>query len=214
MVDALSPDVDSGGRLKIFFGYAPGVGKTHEMLEESLRRKNRGQNIVIGFVDANTRPGLKELLEQFETVPPLKISIQGTTVEEIDVEAILKLRPSTALVDDLAHENAPGAPNAYRWQDIRALLDAKISVRCAQKAHVGATGVTCYTCHRGMPVPANVWFDNPGAPRAVGFAATNNGMGASAKACKDACYAHYPNEATTEQAYNACYAAKGVTACK
>lgn len=128
LVDALSPNVDAGGRLKIFFGYASGVGKTHEMLDESLRRKKRGQDIVIGFLDAHRRPYLSEMMDQFEAVPSAKLECQGTIVEEMDVEAILRRNPGLVIVDDLAHTNAPGSQNAHRWQDVELLLENHISV--------------------------------------------------------------------------------------
>ena len=128
LVDALSPTVDAGGRLKIFFGYAPGVGKTHEMLDESLRRKKRGQDIVVGFLDARRRPYLSEMLSEFEVIPSAKLECQGTVVEEMDVEAILRRNPGLVIVDDLAHTNCPGSLNAYRWQDVEQLLENHISV--------------------------------------------------------------------------------------
>lgn len=119
---------DAGGRLKIFLGYAPGVGKSFAMLDEALRRKKRGQDVVIGYIDGADRPAIQELLSEFEIVPPKRLEIDGKIVEEMDTDFVLKRRPEIVLVDNLSHMNAPGAVNEHRWQDVRDLLDARLSV--------------------------------------------------------------------------------------
>jgi two-component system, OmpR family, sensor histidine kinase KdpD len=115
----VSPTV-TRGRLKIYFGAAPGVGKTYAMLGEALRRRERGTDLVVGFAEPHGRPRTAALLEGLEAVP-LR---QG----EMDVDAVLARAPQVAFVDELAHTNAPGARNDERWQDVEELLGAGIDV--------------------------------------------------------------------------------------
>ena len=116
------------GQLRVYFGAAPGVGKTYKMLEEGHRRLERGTDVVVGFVEAHGRKHAEELIEGIEVVPRAKVAYRGTTLEEMDLAAVLTRRPQVALVDELAHTNAPGSPNQKRWQDIEELLDAGITV--------------------------------------------------------------------------------------
>ncbi|MFD4987246.1 ATP-binding protein [Streptomyces sp. NPDC058374] len=119
------------GTLRIYLGAAPGVGKTYAMLSEAHRRVGRGTDCVIGFVAHHDRPRTRALLEGLELIEPLggPDGPEGTpAAPEMDVEAVLARRPAVALVDELAHTNAPGARNAKRWQDIEELLAAGISV--------------------------------------------------------------------------------------
>src|SRR5215216_2533077 len=116
------------GQLRVYFGAAPGVGKTYKMLEEGHRRLSRGTNVVIGFVETHGRRPIAELIEGLEVVPRAKVSYRGTTLEEMDLAGVLVRRPQVALVDELAHTNAPGSSNEKRWQDIEELLNAGISV--------------------------------------------------------------------------------------
>ncbi|HWD41967.1 MAG TPA: hypothetical protein VG944_24215 [Fimbriimonas sp.] len=111
------------GSLKIFLGYAPGVGKTFAMLQEGNRRMRRGQDLVVGFVDSKGREDLKHELEDFEQVPPLANG-------EMNVAAVLERKPSVVLVDDLEHTNAAGSERPRRWQDVEAVLNSGISVLC------------------------------------------------------------------------------------
>src|SRR5436305_291783 len=117
------PD-NSQGRLKIFLSYAEGVGKTYAMLDEALRRKARGQDVVIGIVDTKGRPETSKLAEEFETIPSLHIRRGDWSTDELDVDAVLKRKPELILVDELAHNNAPGSKNAKRWQDVEQVLEA------------------------------------------------------------------------------------------
>src|SRR5437667_3898060 len=117
-----------GGIFKLFLGYAPGVGKTFSMLSEALRRRSRGEDVVIGVVETHGRIGIEELLTQIASVPRRKIEYKGTIFEEMDVDAILARRPQVVLIDELAHTNIPGSKNAKRWQDVEELLDAGITV--------------------------------------------------------------------------------------
>jgi two-component system sensor histidine kinase KdpD len=118
----------AAGQLRVYFGAAPGVGKTYKMLEEGHRRLERGTDVVVGFVETHGRKHTEELLEGFEVVPRAKVSYRGTTLEEMDLAAVLARRPQVALVDELAHTNAPNSPNEKRWEDIEELLDAGITV--------------------------------------------------------------------------------------
>lgn len=118
----------SHGRLKILLGFAAGVGKTFEMLNEARRRKERGQDVVVGYVETHGRKGTEEQLRGLEIVPRKRVSYRGTTLEEMDVNAIIARRPKVALVDELAHTNAPGSEREKRWQDVEALLRAGINV--------------------------------------------------------------------------------------
>ena len=112
------------GRLKIFLGYASGVGKSFRMLDEGRRRRERGQNVVIGAMQPKTPPELAELLKKLESIP---LQSAGG-IPYLDVEAILKRHPEVCLVDGLAYDNPPGRPNAHRWQDVEQLLRAGIAV--------------------------------------------------------------------------------------
>jgi len=113
---------------KLFLGYAPGVGKTFNMLSEGIRRHSRGEDVVIGIVETHGRKGIAELAEKLETVPRRKIEYKGTTFEEMDVDAILARKPKVALVDELAHTDIEGSKHPKRYQDVLDLLDAGIDV--------------------------------------------------------------------------------------
>jgi two-component system sensor histidine kinase KdpD len=116
------------GRLKIFLGFAAGVGKTFEMLCEANRRKQRGQDVIIGYIETHKRAGTEEQLGDLEIVPRKQITYRGATLEEMDTDAILARAPHTVLVDEFAHTNAPGSAREKRWQDVEVLLDAGINV--------------------------------------------------------------------------------------
>ncbi len=111
-------------RLKVFLGYAAGVGKSFRMLDEGRRRRARGQDVVIGAIQPNLPPELEHLLETLEVIPLKQIG-NGTAM---DVEAILRRRPQVCLVDGVAYDNPPGSKNAKRWMDVEELLAAGIIV--------------------------------------------------------------------------------------
>src|SRR5215472_17066884 len=113
---------------KLFLGYAPGVGKTFNMLSEGIRRHSRGEDVVIGIVETHGRKGIAELGAKLQTVPRRKIEYKGTTFEEMDVDAILARNPRVALIDELAHTNIEGSKHPKRYQDVLDLLDAGIDV--------------------------------------------------------------------------------------
>lgn len=120
--------VDGRGRLRVYLGMAPGVGKTYRMLEEGHRRTGRGTDLVVGFVEAHGRPETERLLDGLEIVPRRRVDYRGVVVEEMDTDAVLARAPKVALVDELAHTNAPGSPHPKRWEDVNVLLDAGIDV--------------------------------------------------------------------------------------
>ena len=127
-LEVASPANKARGIFKLFLGYAPGVGKTYSMLSEAIRRKSRGEDVVIGIVETHGRKGIKELAAQLEAVPRKQIDYKGTLFEEMDVDAILARRPEVVLVDELAHTNIPGSRHRKRYEDIQELLAAKIDV--------------------------------------------------------------------------------------
>jgi len=118
----------SKGIFKLFLGYAPGVGKTYSMLSEGIRRHNRGEDVVIGFIETHGRKGVEELVPELETIPRRSIEYKGTMFEEMDVDAIIARRPAVVLVDELAHTNIPGSKHRKRYEDLLELLNAKIDV--------------------------------------------------------------------------------------
>jgi two-component system sensor histidine kinase KdpD len=117
-----------GGRFKLFLGYAPGVGKTHTMLTEAIRRHARGEDVVIGVVETHGRKGVGELVSELEMVPRRKLEYKGALFEEMDVDAILERKPCVALIDELAHTNIEGSKHRKRYEDVLELLDAGIDV--------------------------------------------------------------------------------------
>jgi two-component system sensor histidine kinase KdpD len=116
------------GRLKVYLGFAAGVGKTYEMLQEGHRLKQQGVDVVIGFVETHGRAETKAMIGDLEQVPPRRIEYRGVVLEEMDLDALLKRRPTVALVDEMAHTNAPGSRHPKRYQDVEELLRAGIHV--------------------------------------------------------------------------------------
>ncbi len=116
------------GRLKIFFGASPGVGKTYAMLEAARARKKDGVDVAVGVVETHGRHETAALLEGLETLPRRRVEYRGITLQEFDLDAALARKPSLLLVDELAHTNAPGLRHAKRWQDVEELLAAGIDV--------------------------------------------------------------------------------------
>lgn len=116
------------GRLRVYLGAAPGAGKTFAMLNEGRRRKERGTDVVIGYVETYDRPLTVQAAEGLEVVPRRRVEYRGTVLEEMDVDAVIARRPQVALVDELAHTNAPGSEHEKRYQDVEQLLDAGIDV--------------------------------------------------------------------------------------
>ncbi|HEY6628695.1 MAG TPA: ATP-binding protein [Acidimicrobiia bacterium] len=116
------------GRLRVFMGAAPGVGKTFAMLEEAHRLRDLGHDVVIGFVETHGRVDTAALIEGLEVVPRMELSHRGGQFEEMDLDAVIARRPTVALVDELAHTNVPGSRHAKRWEDVEEILNSGIEV--------------------------------------------------------------------------------------
>lgn len=119
------------GRLKIYLGFAAGVGKTYRMLEEAHALKKRGVDVVLGFIEPHARPETRALIAGLEEVPRKSFEYRGVLVEEMDLAAVLARNPQVTIVDEVAHTNAPGSKNKKRYQDVLAILEAGINVICA-----------------------------------------------------------------------------------
>ena len=119
---------EARGKLKIFLGAAPGVGKTYEMLQSARRRKAEGVDVVIGVVETHGRKETEALLEGLEVIPRRQIAYEGRILTEMDIDAILARRPALVLVDELAHTNAPGSRHPKRYLDVEELLAGGIDV--------------------------------------------------------------------------------------
>jgi two-component system sensor histidine kinase KdpD len=116
------------GRLRVYLGMAAGVGKTYAMLGEGQRRKSRGTDVVIGWVDTHKRPLTEAQIGDLEIIPRKRIAYRGVEMEEMDLDAILARRPAVVLVDELAHTNVPGSRHVKRYEDVEDLLAAGITV--------------------------------------------------------------------------------------
>src|SRR5580698_8955967 len=115
---------EAKGRLKVFLGYAPRVGKSLRMFDEGRRRKKRGQDVVVGAIQVKGYEAVGDLIREFEVVPPLRVG----DLETLDVEAILRRGPHVCLIDELAKENPPGSRHPHRWQDVEELCEHGINV--------------------------------------------------------------------------------------
>jgi two-component system, OmpR family, sensor histidine kinase KdpD len=116
------------GRLKVFLGYAAGVGKTYQVLKEARELRQRGIDVVIGYFEPHARKETIALTDGLEVVPRRAIAYRGSEFDEMDTDAILRRRPEIAVVDEFAHTNVPGSPRLKRWEDVHVLLDAGIDV--------------------------------------------------------------------------------------
>src|SRR3981081_2454908 len=130
MLDRVRRQAGAGarGRHRVYLGIAPGVGKTYTALEELHRRKERGTDVVIGFLETHDRSRTAEKAAGLEVVARKKRPDKGGIVEEMDTDAVIARHPAVALVDELAHTNAPGSKHDKRWQEVEDLLDAGITV--------------------------------------------------------------------------------------
>ena len=122
------PQARKRGRFKIFLGYAAGVGKTYQMLDEGQVLHRKGVDVVIGYFEPHGRKDTISRTEGLEVVPRRKLEYRGTIFEEMDADAIIRRQPEICLVDELAHTNVPGSERVKRWQDVHVLLDAGVSV--------------------------------------------------------------------------------------
>lgn len=124
-IQQTQPDIGAGlgcslpaGKLKIFFGYAAGVGKTYAMLEAAHQARKEGLDVVVGYVEPHARPDTLALLEGLEILPGKEIDYRGITLKEFDLDHALQRRPQLILVDELAHGNAQGCRHTKRYQDV------------------------------------------------------------------------------------------------
>ena len=116
------------GHLRVYLGYAAGVGKTYAMLGEGHRRRERDADVAVGFVETHGRKKTTAQCSELEIIPRRRIVHKGVEFEEMDIDAILARNPGIALIDELAHSNVPGSRNEKRWQDVEELLEAGITV--------------------------------------------------------------------------------------
>jgi two-component system, OmpR family, sensor histidine kinase KdpD len=131
---AASQDVSptkTRGRLKVYVGAGVGVGKTYHMLEQAHQLRSEGHDVVLGFIETHGRPGTAALIHDLEIIPHREVSYRGVVLKEMDVDAVLARRPRFAIVDELAHTNAPGCRQPKRYQDVEELLKAGINVIAA-----------------------------------------------------------------------------------
>ncbi|MEI9973853.1 MAG: hypothetical protein WDO73_18450 [Ignavibacteriota bacterium] len=119
---------ESRGRLKVFLGYVSRVGKSYRMFDEGRRRKQRGQDVVVGALQTGITPDIQETLKCFEVVPTIPTRHAGRDYDVMDMSALFRRHPSVCLIDGLAHDNPPGSRNPHRWQDVSELLDRGIAV--------------------------------------------------------------------------------------
>src|SRR6267154_1576634 len=122
LLEAARRESDQGGKLKIFLGAAPGVGKTYEMLLSARARLKAGADIVVGVVETHGRAETQALLDGLEIVPRKRFDYKDQVLEEMDLDALIARRPQIALVDELAHTNAPGSRHPKRYLDVAELL--------------------------------------------------------------------------------------------
>ncbi|HLB08171.1 MAG TPA: histidine kinase, partial [Gemmatimonadaceae bacterium] len=118
----------SRGKLKVYIGSAAGVGKTYRMLTEAHELRQRGVDVVVGFVETHARADTEAQVKDLEVVQRKLVEYRGVTLSEMDVDAIIARHPEVALVDELAHTNLPGSKHRKRWEDVLELLDAGINV--------------------------------------------------------------------------------------
>ncbi len=122
------PALQARGRLKIYLGYAAGVGKTYQMLEEAQEMKRQGRDVVIGYFEPHGRKDTIGKTDTLEFIPRRRVEYRGTVFEDMDTDAILSRRPQLCVVDEFPHSNIPGSEREKRWQDVQVLLDAGIDV--------------------------------------------------------------------------------------
>ena len=133
LLRAIRDGGETPGKLKIFFGYAAGVGKTYAMLQAARQAKERGVDVAVGYVELHARPQTAALLEGLEQLPTKQCLQGGVSLNEFDLDGALRRRPQLVLVDELAHTNAPDCRNVKRYQDVGELLRAGIDVKSEAK---------------------------------------------------------------------------------
>ncbi len=153
MLAKVQAEVPTGrGRLRIYLGMAPGVGKTYRMLDEGHRRLGRGTDLVVGFVETHGRSVVAGRVDGLEVVPRRRIEYRGLVVEEMDSNALIARKPTVALVDELAHTNVPGSARAKRWEDVEIIRDAGIHVVSTMNVQHLASVADAVATITGAPV--------------------------------------------------------------
>ena len=152
----MSEPASTPGTLKVFLGMCPGVGKTYAMLEAARELRAQGVEVFAGLVETHGRKETAALLDGIEILPPAKLAYRGTELSEFDLDAMLARRPKVALVDELAHTNAPGSRHAKRWQDVAELLDAGIDVLTTVNIQHLESRADVVTAITGAPVRETV----------------------------------------------------------
>jgi two-component system, OmpR family, sensor histidine kinase KdpD len=153
------------GKLTIFFGYAPGVGKTYAMLYDARQNKKEGKDIIIGFLQTHGRIETESLAEGIETIELKTVEYKGIKTREMDLDAILTRKPDTVVVDEMAHTNTPGMKHAKRYQDIQELLDAGVNVwttfnvQHLESLNDNVYKITGIRVHETIPDPVFLWSD-------------------------------------------------------
>ena len=121
--------LEERGKLKIYLGAAPGVGKTYTMLHDALEKRSQGFDVVIGIAESHGRQDIESVLTKFEIIPRQEIEYRGKICQEFSLDAALKRNPGLILIDEMAHTNVPGLRHSKRWQDIKEFLDRGIDCR-------------------------------------------------------------------------------------
>lgn len=147
------------GRLRVYLGMAPGVGKTYRMLEEGHRRLNRGTDVVVGFVETHGRAVVAGLVVGLEVVPRRRVEYRGVAIEDMDADAIIARAPTVALIDELAHTNIPGSARAKRWEDVERIRDAGIHVVSTMNVQHLDTVADAVATITGAPIDERVPAD-------------------------------------------------------
>ncbi|MHB1906345.1 MAG: histidine kinase, partial [Acidimicrobiales bacterium] len=149
----------SRGTLRVYLGSAPGVGKTYRMLDEGWRRRQRGTDVVVAYVETHGRPLTEAQLRDLEVVPRVTREYRGALLSEMDLDAVLARAPQVALVDELAHTNVPGGRHEKRWEDVEDLLAAGIDVittvniQHLESVNDVVEAITGVTQHETVPDP-------------------------------------------------------------
>ena len=131
LLKALKPVIEGRGKLKVFIGASPGVGKTYAMLSEAHEKQNGGLEVAVGYVETHGRRETEDLVAGLKVVPRRATEYRGTSLLEVDVDEVIGRKPALVLIDELAHSNAPGSRHAKRWQDVEDVLSAGIDVYTA-----------------------------------------------------------------------------------
>jgi hypothetical protein len=162
--------------LKLFLGYAPGVGKTYSMLSEAVRRYSRGEDVIAGVVETHGRKPIVELVAKLPSLPRRRLEYKGALFEEMDVDALVARKPAVAVIDELAHTNVEGSKHGKRYEDVIDLLDAGIDVLSTMNVqHIESMTPMVKTPPR--VVPSTLWIS-----RASGAAASRGQVSSSSVA--------------------------------